>query len=721
MSAVRLGRVRDPRRVVRARRLRGPHAVGRRRRLLGLGRDAHDHAQIQRGRARDRTRGAVPPVRSRRRRARRSRRRGCARRSPSCDARDRRRCSALQSRPAARTDASASAAKPDALDARPLAVGKSFVADDARARRAERRRGRARRDRAAAWRAPSCGRRTPATTPLRTSSSSTSVASNDTVVVVLMPASVTERLGTAGTLPSPSRFPQYFASAMLGGRSPSPSASWLMATPPSRCAPVRFARISRTSSDVRLHGRREAVEALALPRREDAAPRAAFSTSATTQPPPPAPVSFAPSAPARARGRRTSARSRASRRRAPRGASGSGRGAGRSRARSPSAIARRAFFTSVWMASNVRCVVSGRRSLHAARRPRPSTSCSTTGRCGRRRGGAATGTRTRSISGAPSAERVKCTQPPSDETAASMPDGLPWNTRSQASTRAAIASGAADGIERARDRDAERRRAAEPAARRQVGLRLDVDGADGRYAGRALRLARRREQAAKRARERRRVVVTCVAHGDVPAADVHDALRVRVGAARVASAQAPRSMPTASAGTPYTTACSPKRITFPCAVPRLMPTSPRAREPRPRATACPRDASRQAPSPRARRAPRRAAPRRAPRRAPSRPTSPSPSRPRRPRHPTRRGAPSTRREQRLGARVPAHLDDERGALALADVVADGLARRARDRRRRRADRRGAGTRCRAGDRTARAARRARRRRRRGARRARAAR
>src|SRR5690606_4697464 len=34
----------------------------------------------------------------------------------------------------------------------------------------------------------------------------------------------------------------------------------------------------------------------------------------------------------------------------------------------------------------------------------------------------------------------------------------------------------------------------------------------------------------------------------------------------VASARAPRSMPTAKAGTPYTTACSPSRITLPLAL-----------------------------------------------------------------------------------------------------------------------------------------------------------
>ena len=42
------------------------------------------------------------------------------------------------------------------------------------------------------------------------------LAPNDTVVVVLIPRSVIDRLGTAGTFPSPARFPQYLESAMLG-------------------------------------------------------------------------------------------------------------------------------------------------------------------------------------------------------------------------------------------------------------------------------------------------------------------------------------------------------------------------------------------------------------------------------------------------------------------------------------------------------------------------
>ena len=121
-------------------------------------------------------------------------------------------CSADQSRPAARTAASARAAKPDALEARPLAVGKSFT-DTMRARVVVWA---AARTRSSSWLARTLGRELSACAPFSSSSSSTSVSSKETVVVVLIPASVTESEGTAGMLPSPARLPQYFASAMLG-------------------------------------------------------------------------------------------------------------------------------------------------------------------------------------------------------------------------------------------------------------------------------------------------------------------------------------------------------------------------------------------------------------------------------------------------------------------------------------------------------------------------
>ena len=88
-------------------------------------------------------------------------------------------------------------------------------------------------------------------------------------------------------------------------------------------------------------------------------------------------------------------------------------------------MARRAFFTSVWMASNVFCVISGRRSRMRAT---DSTIDFVLEACPLwpMQRWSVSGTRTRSmVAGAAPSPRVNRTQPPSDATAASMPDGLP--------------------------------------------------------------------------------------------------------------------------------------------------------------------------------------------------------------------------------------------------------------------------------------------------------
>src|SRR5262249_8027205 len=105
-----------------------------------------------------------------------------------------------QSSPAARVAARASAANPDALDARPLDVGKSFF-DTTRAYVSLPFAART-RSRSALARVASVS------TPLISSESAVSLGSNVTVVVVERPASETERLGVAGTLMPVSRLPQ---------------------------------------------------------------------------------------------------------------------------------------------------------------------------------------------------------------------------------------------------------------------------------------------------------------------------------------------------------------------------------------------------------------------------------------------------------------------------------------------------------------------------------
>ena len=178
--------------------------VARRRRLCRLGRHADEDTQDRDGPAgrpgaHQCTRPAIGA--SGRHRARRSRRKSCAPRSPSCGARDRRHAARPSRDPPRGPRPSASAAKPDALDARPLAVGKVVARYDLGVARATRPRRRG-RDRGAATRADQRLRRQCAS-PFEDERIVDEHPSNDTVVVVAIPASVTERLGTAGKFPVP--------------------------------------------------------------------------------------------------------------------------------------------------------------------------------------------------------------------------------------------------------------------------------------------------------------------------------------------------------------------------------------------------------------------------------------------------------------------------------------------------------------------------------------
>lgn len=136
-------------------------------------------------------------------------------------------CSGDQSSPSAAAAATASAAKAEALEARPEAVGKSLrlvtcarCETPADARTRSRRPETRRRAPAPAGRRAAVGSFAGAPSrievPPSSSSSSPSEGSNATVVMVLIPASGTERLGTAGRLCPSSSFPQYLARAMLG-------------------------------------------------------------------------------------------------------------------------------------------------------------------------------------------------------------------------------------------------------------------------------------------------------------------------------------------------------------------------------------------------------------------------------------------------------------------------------------------------------------------------
>src|SRR2546421_6122756 len=116
-----------------------------------------------------------------------------------------------QSNPAALVAASARAAKPEALDASPEPVGKSFaVSTQARVRTSATDRT---RSSIAVTRFASASL---AALPLMTTRSRSRPGPNPTLVVVDMASSVIERLGTAGRFSAASIFPQYFARAMLG-------------------------------------------------------------------------------------------------------------------------------------------------------------------------------------------------------------------------------------------------------------------------------------------------------------------------------------------------------------------------------------------------------------------------------------------------------------------------------------------------------------------------
>ena len=141
-----------------------------------------------------------------------------------------------QARPAERVAASASAAKPDALEASPEAVGKSLcVSTSARVSMCA-----SARTRSSRAKMRGCAAGSPSWPP-KTMRSEASRSSKDTVVRVDIASRVSERLGTAGRLPSPGTLPQYFTSAMFERA----MASYFMAPLPSRPPPPPRRRARR--------------------------------------------------------------------------------------------------------------------------------------------------------------------------------------------------------------------------------------------------------------------------------------------------------------------------------------------------------------------------------------------------------------------------------------------------------------------------------------------
>jgi hypothetical protein len=115
-----------------------------------------------------------------------------------------------RARPAAPAAATASAAKPDADDARPDAVGKSLrVATAARVVVPARWRTRSSHSLVRARSLADAG------SPSRSISSAARVGSKRTVVIVDSAPSVSDRLPAAGRFRAGSRFPQYLTRAML--------------------------------------------------------------------------------------------------------------------------------------------------------------------------------------------------------------------------------------------------------------------------------------------------------------------------------------------------------------------------------------------------------------------------------------------------------------------------------------------------------------------------
>ena len=237
-----------------------------------------------------------------------------------------------------------------------------------------------------------------------------------------------------------------------------------------------------------------------------------------------------------------------------------------------------------------------------------------------------------------------------------------------------MASADAVRIESAGDGDAERGRAAEPTAGRQIGLGLDVHGADGRSARSALSSASRRGRRETRARAealrlRRR------SDRDVPPAHVQRAVapcRPSCFALRPRSAiDADRERRHAVHDRVLTEedhlAVRGSR--------RHADRSPSART-APASQRLPSEPSGSAIASSAARASARSSATRASTRAFA-PSAPSRGRPPRRRASRRVFAAEDAAEERFGGGVSAHLGDERRALALADVVADRLARRAR--------------------------------------------
>ena len=331
-----------------------------------------------------------------------------------------------------------------------------------------------------------------------------------------------------------------------GGRSPSPRAHG--AGLRSRCGAGR----SSGRND-----RREPVEALGLPGREDRLADGADGTSATTLPPPPAPVSFAPSAPgSRASPHRRSMLGRRDEEAAqqhlvevhePAEGEAVARLDGEARVvhERPDALERSCATT------------SGRRARRRATR--------VDHRLRARRGSRAADAevkRSAHSHGSSASPLRKKTQPPRAATAASTPLGLPWKTRSHAMARACTASLRRRRLDCARDRDAYRRRAPEPAARGQVGLDLDGERRQRRLVG-ASRLEHARGRRARGRAPRRPRARSCSSPSTCrrlgPSSMRRSAWRARRGRCRPRSPERRRRPRARRAGSPCRTLRRPSQ------------------------------------------------------------------------------------------------------------------------------------------------------------------
>ncbi len=147
-----------------------------------------------------------------------------------------------------------------------------------------------------------------------------------------------------------------------------------------------------------------------------------------------------------------------------------------------------------------------------------------------------------------------------------MPEGFPWKIRSHAMACSRTSSSDASGAtERAIATPSAAEHPSPPPAGSSVLASTSTSPSE--------RVARTDARSARNARPRSR------SSSSVTSVD-HVVTRRTLDALARATAVAPRSIPRATAGTPWTTACSPARINFPHARPGLViviPLAPRAR------------------------------------------------------------------------------------------------------------------------------------------------